>query len=139
MGPPLEDDIWTRRGISILWDAEMLSRLCQPKQVVSVRHFLQFHSAGWPEGDLPLVNDNVLVVAGLESCIDALPPEEAVDWLEHDDLSGSCFVPAGSCQRWPGSRTHILVRRKGTALVTIPATTRITGIAAQNIRGNGFL
>ena len=83
MGPPLEDDSWTRRGISILWDADCLNQLCQPQQVVSLRRLLQLHAAGWPEADLPLVNDTTLVVAGLESCVDALPPDEAEQWLEH--------------------------------------------------------
>src|SRR5580704_15826202 len=83
MGPPLLDDIWTRRGISLLWDAETLARLCTPSQVISLRQFLQLHAAGWPEDRLSLVSDKALVVGGLESCIDALPPSEAVEWLEH--------------------------------------------------------
>jgi len=82
MGPPLEDDSWTRRGISILWDADSLNTLCKARQVVSLRRFLRLHGAGWPENDLPLVNDRALVVAGLEACIDALPPAEATAWLE---------------------------------------------------------
>jgi hypothetical protein len=83
MGPTLLDDVWTRRGISILWDAEQLAALCQPKEVVSLRRFLQLHSNGWPEAELSLVNnDRVLVVAGLETCIDALPPDDACNWLE---------------------------------------------------------
>jgi hypothetical protein len=81
-GPTLQDDIWTRRGISLLWDAESLANVCTPQQVVSLRRFLQLHSLGWPEDQLPLVNDEVLIVAGLESAIDALPPEQASDWLE---------------------------------------------------------
>ncbi len=82
MAPPLEDDSWTRRGISLLWDADGLNRLCNASQVVSLRHFLRLHDAGWPEEGLQLVNDHTLVVAGLEACIDALPPDEAVAWLE---------------------------------------------------------
>jgi hypothetical protein len=82
MGPPLSDDIWMRRGISLLWDAETLATVCTPRQVVSLRQFLLLHAAGWPEAELPLVNDVRLVVAGLESAIDALAPDEAVAWLE---------------------------------------------------------
>jgi hypothetical protein len=81
-GPILQDDIWTRRGISLLWDADSLGNICTPQQVVSLRRFLQLASLGWPEDQLPLVNDEVLVVAGLESAIDALPPDEAADWIE---------------------------------------------------------
>jgi hypothetical protein len=82
MGPPLSDDVWMRRGISLLWDAETLATVCSPRQVVSLRQFLLLHAAGWPEGELPLVNDARLVVAGLESAIDALAPDDAVAWLE---------------------------------------------------------
>lgn len=82
MGTPLQDDSWTRRGISILWDADSLNQLCKPTQVVSLRRLLGLHEAGWPDDDLPLVNDRALVVAGLEACIDALPPGEATAWLE---------------------------------------------------------
>lgn len=81
-GPTLQDDIWTRRGISLLWDADSLAEVCTPQQVVSLRRFLQLHSLGWPDDQLSLVDDEVIVVAGLESAIDALPPEEATDWLE---------------------------------------------------------
>lgn len=82
MGPALNDDIWMRRGISLLWDAETLATVCTPRQVVSLRQFLLLHAAGWPEAELPLVNEVRLVVAGLESAIDALAPDEAVAWLE---------------------------------------------------------
>lgn len=43
---------------------------------------MKLHKIGWPDDQLSLVNDHVIVVAGLESAIDALPPEEAVHWLE---------------------------------------------------------
>ncbi len=84
MGPMLSDDIWMRRGISLLWDAESLAAVCTPKQVVSLRQFLALHAAGWREAEYEplMVNDGkTLVVAGLESAIDALPPDEAEVWL----------------------------------------------------------
>lgn len=80
--PLVNDDLWTRRGISLLWDADELNKLCQPSQVISLRRFRQLYEAGWPEDDLPLVNEVALVVAGLEACIDALPPEAMTEWLE---------------------------------------------------------
>lgn len=82
MGPTLHDDIWKRRGISLLWDADQLAILCQPQQVVSLRRFFQLQSADWREDQMSLVNDKALVVAGLESCIDALQPDDACEWLE---------------------------------------------------------
>jgi hypothetical protein len=81
-GPALYDDIWMRRGISLLWDAEALTKLCPPKEVISLRQFLQLHAADWPNDRLALVNEKALVVAGLESAIDALTPDEACRWLE---------------------------------------------------------
>jgi len=80
--PLVNDDLWTRRGITLLWDADELNKLCQPKQVISLRRFRQLHESGWREGDLPLVNEVALVVAGLEACIDALPPDDMTAWLE---------------------------------------------------------
>jgi hypothetical protein len=82
MQPPLFDDIWTRRGISLLWDADQLAKVCQPQQVVSLRRLFQLQAAGWPESKMALVNDKALVVAGLECCIDSLLPDEASQWLE---------------------------------------------------------
>jgi hypothetical protein len=81
-GPTLHDEIWNRRGISLLWDADSLAKVCTPQRVVSLRRFLHLHSNGWPAEQLHLINDEVMVVAGLESAIDALPPEQACDWLE---------------------------------------------------------
>jgi hypothetical protein len=83
MGPPLTDDIWMRRGISLLWDAEALSAFCPARRVVSLRQFLGLHAAGWEGADPLMVNDEkCLVVAGIESALDALPPDEAATWLE---------------------------------------------------------
>jgi len=80
--PLVNDDLWTRRGITLLWDPASLGKLCQPHQVISLRQFLRLNASGWPEDGVPFVNGYALVVAGLESCIDALPPEEMTAWLE---------------------------------------------------------
>lgn len=80
----LQGDVWKRRGVSLLWGGEALSVLAQPQQVVSIRQF--FAMVGqWPD-DLPCNAGNTLVVAGLEGCIDLLPPDEAEDWLKRDCL-----------------------------------------------------
>jgi hypothetical protein len=82
MGPLLLDDIWKRRGISLLWDADALNSVCAPTQVINLRQFLRLHVAGWQGVDDVLVNhDKCLVVSGLESAIDALRPAEAEVWL----------------------------------------------------------
>ncbi len=53
MGTPLKDDVWTRRGISLLWDDEQLAKLCSPQKVISLRHFFQLHAARGSIGHLP--------------------------------------------------------------------------------------
>lgn len=81
MNPPLTDDVWTRRGVNVLWDGEALARLGAATRAVSLRRFFELGAAGWPEAETPLVNDAALLVAGLDAAIDALEPEEADDWL----------------------------------------------------------
>jgi len=80
-GPHLHDNVWTRRGISLLWDADALAAVCKPQQVVSLRHFLLLHAEGWPADRIPLINDRVIVVAGLDTALDAIGTEEATEWV----------------------------------------------------------
>lgn len=83
MQPPLVgDNLWSRRGISLLWDPDQLNDLCSPDQIISIRRLRQLHDAGWPEEQLPLIRDKAIVAAGLDACIDALSPEAATEWLE---------------------------------------------------------
>lgn len=37
MSLALNNDIWMRRSISLLWDAETLTTVCPPRQVVSLQ------------------------------------------------------------------------------------------------------
>ena len=83
MSGVLTDDKWKRRGISVLWCGKTLAELNAASQVISLRQFIGFYEAGWPE-DMPLVNDDGLYVAGLDVAVDALSPEDALDWLEAD-------------------------------------------------------
>lgn len=80
--PLINDDLWKRRGISILWDADLLNSLCRSDQIISLRHFRDLHNDGWSDVDAAMVEEESLVVAGLEGCIDALPPDEATEWLQ---------------------------------------------------------
>ena len=71
-----------------------------PRQVVSLRQFLLLHAAGWPETELSLVNDVRLVVAQLESAINALPPDEAVAcWSDPSTLPS--FPIRRAWPAWP--------------------------------------
>jgi hypothetical protein len=78
----LHDTSWTRRGSALLWGGDALLDIADPTEVLSMRQF--FALAGrWPE-DLPSGKGNTLVVAGLEGCLDALTPDDAEMWIEHD-------------------------------------------------------
>jgi len=82
MKPPLEVDIWMTCGISLLWDAHSLRRLCDADRVRSVRDLLRLSQADWSEEELKLVNDRAMVVAGLDAAMDAMSPTQATEWLE---------------------------------------------------------
>jgi hypothetical protein len=82
MNPDIHDNSWMGSGISLLWDAKTLNEICPPDSVRSLREFLRLHQAGWPEKVLTLINGRTLAIAGLESAMDTLSPQGAVDWLE---------------------------------------------------------
>jgi len=105
---------WTRSGFAILWDAELLSTLAAPQDVVSLRQFFAYGD-DWPE-ELPAAQGNALVVAGLEGCLDVLSGEDAVTWIETDlkdavlsfqDFYGSS---AGLILWVPSGRSRISMR-----------------------------
>ena len=77
--PLVANDLWKRRGISLLWDADSLNGLCKSNQVISIRQFRSLYDSAWDNVDDYLVDDVTLVIAGLESCIDALEPEQATE------------------------------------------------------------
>ena len=81
MNQVLLDDVWKRKGINILWDGEVLTDLDAASKVVSLRRFFELYEAGWPEDQIPWINDSALMVAGLDVAIDALTPEEAESWI----------------------------------------------------------
>lgn len=82
MDEPLETNVWKLRGNAILWAPECLTGWCSPAQVTTVRDFLRLYDAKWAGTEARLVGGRALIVAGLEACIDAIPPSEAQRWLE---------------------------------------------------------
>ena len=76
------DTGWMRRGVSLLWDAATLSTVVSPAAVVSLRGFFAMQRS-WPE-ELPGMDGDALVVAGVEGCMDALRGDDATEWLETD-------------------------------------------------------
>ena len=75
------DSAWTRKGVSLLWDAGALSTVGPTSEVVSLRRFIALARA-WPD-DLEVTGD-ALVVAGVEGCLDVLSAENGAKWLEED-------------------------------------------------------
>lgn len=82
MNAALLDDVWKRRGISVLWDGDTLSQFNAASKIISLRRFFELYEAGWPEDEMPFINDSAVMVTGLDVMIDALTPEEVVDWVE---------------------------------------------------------
>ena len=76
------DSGWMRQGFSLLWDAAALSRVVKPSGVVSIRGFFAM-AKSWPE-ELPGTGGDVLIVAGVEGCLDALSDGDGRTWLETD-------------------------------------------------------
>lgn len=76
----LRDTVWQRRGTSWLWDDEALGQVCAVSEVWSLRQFIQ--ARGHWSDDLPSNDNNTLVVAGLDACLDLLAPSDAETWLE---------------------------------------------------------
>ena len=76
--PQLLDDIWTRRGISLIWGASGLAR-AQPQEVVSLRRLFQMAEGGFTDA-LPSNNGRLLIATGLEGALDVLSPEDAEAW-----------------------------------------------------------
>lgn len=87
MNAALTDDVWKRRGISILWDGHTLAQFQAASKVISLRRFFELHDADWPEDDIPFINDDAVMVAGLDVLIDAMEPDEAIDWVEQQVYS----------------------------------------------------
>ncbi len=82
MTAPLTDDVWTRRGINVLWDGAALTRIGSVSEVISLRRFFDLDQSGWPEDASPLTGDAALVVAGLDVALNAFDPEAVEGWIE---------------------------------------------------------
>jgi len=80
----IQGDGWKRRGFSLLWEPRALAEVIAPARVVSMREFFAHKIANaWPD-ELPGLDGNALVVAGLDGCLDALSEQDAETWLESD-------------------------------------------------------
>lgn len=84
----LLDTVWQRRGVSWVWDEEARNQVCHAEEVWSLRQLLRARG-NWPDV-LPSNNDQTVVVAGLDSCLDLLGPGQAEGWLD-DPIKATLF------------------------------------------------
>lgn len=75
----VSDTSWQRQGIALLWGSNALGNIARPYEVASIRTFLAL-ARSWPD-ELPSGGGKMLVVAGLEGCLDTLQPIDAEGWL----------------------------------------------------------
>lgn len=78
------DSGWMRSGCSLLWSPELLVKVSEPAEVVSLRQFFSI-SSNWPD-ELPSNGGDALVVSGMEGTLDLLDTSDAEKWIEHDLL-----------------------------------------------------
>jgi hypothetical protein len=77
----IEDEVWRRRGFTVLWSPAALGLLCgSTAEIISIREFFSIDK-NWPD-TLPTSNGNALVVTGLEGCLDRIQPSDAEGWLD---------------------------------------------------------
>lgn len=74
----LDGESWTRQGITFLWSAQRLQPMFNPPELWSLARFVR--SCTGPEAPLPSNAGRAVVVAGLDSMIDALGTH-ATDWV----------------------------------------------------------
>ena len=75
----MRDNVWQRRGVSLIWDEDAFAAVAKAPEVWSVREFVRA-SPTWPES-LPSNRGDTLVVAGLDACLDLMSPSDAEMWL----------------------------------------------------------
>jgi len=84
MSSNLLDDVWLRKGTSVLWDNKILTGLLKNNRVISLREFFFYYEKGWPEEEMPFINDDLLLVAGLDAAIDTLEASNAEEWVTQE-------------------------------------------------------
>lgn len=86
MKSPLNDKIlWTKRGVSVVWDAKALSDLGSMTKAISLRDWFRWQAEGWPDHDEYFTgkDERAIVVAGLDAALDSLEPDAAEAWMQN--------------------------------------------------------
>ena len=74
----ISNNVWQRRGSSVIFDQEYLSGYISDGSVVSLRQALAW-STGPPTN--PPVPGRTIVIAGLDTVLETMSPQEAEDFL----------------------------------------------------------
>ena len=76
--------VWTRRGVSVIWDAPELAKLGTMAKALSLRQWFRWQEKGWPEreGYFTGQDKRAVIVAGLDAAIDSMTPEAATEWMQ---------------------------------------------------------
>jgi hypothetical protein len=74
----ISNTVWQRRGSSVIFDQKSLGRFIREEAVISLRQAL-FWMNGLPFA--PPVSGRTILISGLETLIETLPPDEAEDFL----------------------------------------------------------
>lgn len=87
MNPTLTDTVWQRKGISVLWDNAILTKLITDGEAISLRDFFFLYKNNWPEDKIPFIKDKMLLVAGLDSALDSLNASDSEEWVNSEVYS----------------------------------------------------
>lgn len=78
------DDVWQRKGISVIWDNPVLAKLVKDNRAISLREFFSYYENEWPDDDMSFINDDLLLVAGLDAALDTLEAQNAEEWVTQE-------------------------------------------------------
>jgi len=84
MNPILLDDVWQRKGISVIWDNLVLAKLVKDNRAISLREFFSYYENSRPDDEMPFINNNLLLVAGLDAALDTLEAQNAEEWVTQE-------------------------------------------------------
>ncbi len=79
-----DSEIWTRRGVSVIWDAPTVAKLGSMARALSLRQWFRWQAEGWPEREAYYTgrDERAIVVAGLDAALDSMTPEAATEWMQ---------------------------------------------------------
>lgn len=84
MSSILLDNVWQRTGISVIWDNPVLAKLVKNNRAISLREFFLYYENSWPENEMPFINNDMLLVAGLDAALDTLEAQNAEEWVTQE-------------------------------------------------------